>query len=128
MKLFDKIIDKYFAYPLLIDLVVVIVVWICSKYFYLFDFQLINKENQVNILSNLIETNVSLAGFILAVLTIIVSFKANLKAKGLKDADNALELIFSSKHYYKIVSVFKMALLEFIFCFVFFIRHLVVCR
>jgi glycerol uptake facilitator-like aquaporin len=72
------------------------------------------KETLLNIISNLIGTCVSLAGFILAALTIIVTFKSNLKVKGIEHSDNALELIFSSQHYDNIVKVYRDAILEFV--------------
>jgi len=73
-----------------------------------------DKSNFLNVISSLISTCVSLAGFILAALTIIITFKSNLKAKGIAEADDALELILSSKHYESIVTVFKGAIIEFI--------------
>lgn len=118
MKLKAKIFDFYFKMPVVIDIMITASIWYISKYKPIFTVKLTDKTNQLNILSNLIGTNVSLAGFILAALTIIVTFKSNLKAKGIEDSDNALELILSSKQYDKIVSVFKNALLEFVMCFI----------
>ncbi len=118
MKAFDKAVDTYFSFPILIDIVVVAVVWISANSFSVIDFKLIDKANQINILPYIISADVSLAGFILAALTIIVTFKSNLKAKGIEDADNALEMIFSSKHYESIIKVFKKSLVEFVLCFI----------
>jgi glycerol uptake facilitator-like aquaporin len=114
-----NIIDSYFAYPILFDFALVVVIWICSKYLTFFDFKLIDRVNQIYIFPYIISADVSLAGFILASLTIIVTFKSNLKSRGIEDANNALELIFSSKHYENIVKVFKKSLIEFILCMVF---------
>lgn len=118
MKIKARILDFYFKMPIVIDVIIAAVIWSISKCKSLLTIKLTDKTNQLNILSNLIGTNVSLAGFILAALTIIVTFKSNLKAKGIEDSDNALELILSSKHYEKIVAVFKAALLEFVLCFI----------
>lgn len=118
MKLKAKILDFYFKMPVIIDIVITTVIWYISKYKPISTIKLSDKTNQLNVLSSLIGTNVSLAGFILAALTIIVTFKSNLKVKGIEDSDNALELILSSKHYEKIVAVFKNALLEFVLCFI----------
>jgi len=117
VKAFDKTIDTYFSYPILFDIVLAAIVWICSANFSIIDFKLVDKTNQINILPYIISADVSLAGFILAALTIIVTFKSNLKAKGIEDADNALEMIFSSKHYESIIKVFKKSLVEFVLCF-----------
>lgn len=119
MKLKGKILDFYFRAPVVLDFAIAAIIWLISKYKPFFHINLTDKVNQLNIVSNLIGTNVSLAGFILAALTIIVTFKSNLKAKGIQETDNALELILSSKHYERIVTVFKKALLEFVLCFVF---------
>lgn len=118
MKAFDKIIDTYFSYPIISDLILAVIVWFCANHFSIFEFRLIDKTNQINILPYIISSDVSLAGFILAALTIIVTFKSNLKAKGIEDADNALEMIFSSKHYESIIKVFKKSLTEFVLCFI----------
>ena len=119
MKTIDKIIDKYLACPILCDFILASIVWLMTKNFSFFEFKLIDKTNQINILPYIISADVSLAGFILAALTIIVTFKSNLKAKGIEDSNDALEMIFSSKHYESIVTVFKKSLIEFIICFVF---------
>jgi inner membrane protein involved in colicin E2 resistance len=53
-----------------------------------------------------------LAGFILAALTIIVSFRSNIACKKAEDANTPLELIFSTDNYHKIINVFKSAIIE----------------
>jgi len=118
VKAFDKTVDTYFSYPILFDLVLVAIVWVSANSFSIINFNLVDKTNQINILPYIISADVSLAGFILAALTIIVTFKSNLKAKGIEDADNALEMIFSSKHYESIIKVFKKSLVEFVLCFI----------
>jgi hypothetical protein len=118
-KLKKKIIDTYLCSPIFFDCLISITVWIGSKHLHYFEFYLNDRNNQISILSNIINTDVSLAGFVLAALTIIVAFKSNLQAKGIEESKNALELIFSSKHYNNIVFVFVRSLIEFIICFVF---------
>lgn len=115
----EFIIDKYLAFPIYIDIIIVSSLWIGSKKINLTHFVLVDKSNQINILSNIIGTDVSLAGFILAALTIIVTFKSNLKAKGIKESNTPLEMILTSKHYIGIVNVFKQAIIEFTLCFIF---------
>ena len=77
-------------------------------------FTFIGKDVTLNIASSLIGTCISLAGFILAALTIIVTFRSNLKAKGLDDASNAMELIITSGYYNAIVNVYTGAIYEFL--------------
>lgn len=119
MNILAKILDKYLAYPILCDLSIVSAIWYLSKNFALFNFVLTDKSNQINIIPYIISADVSLAGFILAALTIIVTFKSNIQSKRMNDATNALELIFSSKHYSKIVQVFRKSLVELVICFIF---------
>lgn len=119
MKKIDHIIDKYLAHPISFDIVIVAIIWYASNNFSIFDFILTDKTNQINIIPYIISADVSLAGFILAALTIIVTFKSNIQSKGMNDATNALELIFSSKHYSKIVQVFRKSLIELVLCFIF---------
>lgn len=118
MKFLDKLTDKYLAFPIGCDIILSGVIWWLSKYYPIFYITNINRANEINILPNIINTDVSLAGFILAALTIIVTFKSSLKVKGVEDATNALELIFSTHHYENIIGVFKKSLIEFIICFV----------
>lgn len=118
MRIINSLIDKYLASPILCDAIIAGLVWVASKHFALVNFALTDKSNQINLMTNLIGADVSLAGFILAALTIIVTFKSNVQSKGMNDAMNALELIFSSKHYYRIVQVFKKSLIEFVMCFI----------
>lgn len=116
MKGLRKIIDVYLSNALTLDFVIIAVAWLVSKYFDIIPFELADKNNQINILGNLISTDIALAGFLLAALTIIVTFKSNLKAKGIEESENALELIFSSKHYNSIIDVFKESIVELVIC------------
>lgn len=104
---------------MLYDLVLSVIIWLMGRNLSFFQINLSLKEAQLGILSNIISTDVSLAGFILAALTIIVTFKSNIKVKSMDDASDSLELIFSSKHYPKIKRVFKLAIVEFCVLFVF---------
>lgn len=116
MKGLRKVVDVYLAHALGMDSLMVAIAWLTSKYFDAVPFELIDKNNQINILGNLISTDIALAGFLLAALTIIVTFKSNLKAKGIEESENALELIFSSKHYNSIIDVFKESIIELVIC------------
>jgi glycerol uptake facilitator-like aquaporin len=119
VEILENIINKYLAYPIVIDSGLSCGIWFTSKYLEIFTFVLTDKSNQLSILPNIISADVSLAGFILAALTIIVTFRSNIQSKGMNDATNALELIFSSKHYLKIVQVFKKSIIELVICFIF---------
>lgn len=62
--------------------------------------------------NSLAGTAISLAGFILTSLTIIVTLRANLSYKGVEGSSNGLELILNSWAYKKIVDVFKGSIQE----------------
>ena len=62
--------------------------------------------------NSLAGTAISLAGFILTSLTIIVTLRANLSYKGVEGSSNGLELILNSWAYKKIVNIFKGAIQE----------------
>lgn len=113
-----RIGDYYILRPISIDIVICVLIWILGANLSLIEFKLTNRDIQINIMSSIIGTNVSLAGFILAALTIIVTFKSNIKTKGMEEATDALELIFSSSHYRAIKRVFKLAIIEFVIGFV----------
>lgn len=118
-----SILDTYIKKPLLYDLLVILMVVVSS--FCLNPCGKLNTplklENLNTILSNVINTSISLAGFVLASLTIIVTFKDNINHKEVsekireKQALTGMELIFTSKHYKRIVGVFSWS------CFIFLI-------
>ena len=107
----NKLLDLYFRIPLLLDFILVALVWTMNTYLSFIAVS-VRYVTMDNIYSSLIDTSISLAGFILAALTIIVTFKSNLKAKGINEAQNALELILASSNYKGIVRTFRGSILE----------------
>lgn len=127
-----KVLNIYIKHPLLWDILFAAI--IC----FLFNFLLskvdlyiaINQDLITSIFSDLIGTSISLAGFVLASLTIIVTFKDNISQKYNAHSSNlgegfvnknqsGIALLFSSKHYGRIVGVFTWAV--FIYLFLFFV-------
>lgn len=109
-----KILDLYYKRPIIIDFIIIIIGWIASSNIHLINFTYPDQSGSLSLMSSLIGTMISLAGFILAALTIIVTFKSSIIAKGIDEATNALELLFSSRHYNSIVKVFKDSIIEFV--------------
>lgn len=112
-----KLTDKYLIAPIFFDVLIGILL---SLILYFKPVLQLSKEviaSLNDIHASLIDTSISLAGFILAALTIIVTFKANIsyKSKPLEEAATGMELLFSSKLYLKIVNVFKWAIIELVF-------------
>jgi hypothetical protein len=108
----------YIRWPILFDCLFSVIIWLIGSKGHLFSLIIDDMSVQTGVLSSIIGTDVSLAGFILAALTIIVTFKSNVKAKGMEEATNAMELILSSVHYESIKLVFKEAILEFVLLFI----------
>ncbi|KEQ28749.1 hypothetical protein N180_18800 [Pedobacter antarcticus 4BY] len=105
-------IDLYLRHPISVDTFLVccllLINFLCPVIFTL----KYRVDEQLSVLSSLIGTCVSLAGFILAALTIIVAFKSNIAYKPLREADNPMQLLFSTDNYAKIIKVFKDAIIE----------------
>lgn len=125
-----NILNTYIKRPLLWDLLIAATV--CFIYNFLLNKIClnisINQDLITSIFSDLISTSISLAGFVLASLTIIVTFKDNITQKNNANASNAkepvvnksqsgIELLFSSKHYGRIVGVFTWAVFIYLFLF-----------
>lgn len=105
-------IDLYLKHPISVDVFLILLLFLINHFLpIVFTIKYV-ADTQLNVLSSLIGTSVSLAGFILAALTIIVAFKANLASKKPDDANTPLELLFSTGNYSKIIKVFKDAIIE----------------
>lgn len=116
----SNIIDSYLDKPLRYDLIIVISLILIEAFIIVpvvksigrFGLIVLDHTEQLAYIANLISASVSLAGFILAALTIMISVKSSLKARGFNDAENALEFLFTTKHYFRVVKVFKHATIE----------------
>lgn len=128
-----KILDYYIKRPLLYDLIL-------STLGALLFFLAISKwciidppkqEIISNLFSDLSDYSISLAGFVLASLTIIVTFKDNIRHKDLTELRaldrqqqlSGIDLLFSGKHYKRVVGVFTWA--SVIFLLIFFILSII---
>lgn len=112
MTFLKKLRSIYFNSPVFYDFIICAVICIGIHLKQAFLICHFNNDIIGDVISNLISGQISLTGFILAALTIIVTFKSNITSKGLEESTNALELLFSTKHYKKIVRVFKTAIIE----------------
>ncbi|OFX58369.1 MAG: hypothetical protein A2066_14720 [Bacteroidetes bacterium GWB2_41_8] len=120
-----KILNIYIKRPLLYDLFICSFIVFCIEYFQILTLT-VSLDSAKSTISDVVNTSISLAGFILAALTIIVTFKDNITHKEKSDpAKNSVEasgfeLIFSSKHYKRIVGVFSWAAIIYILLFLIF--------
>lgn len=124
MKLADEI-DKYLAKPIRYDLSIValflIIEYAVSILWHNMGWPMIHildRDKALDYIDNLIAGTVSLAGFMIAALTILITVKASLKVRGIEDAENALEIILSSNHYQNIIAIFKHTIIELVLIFI----------
>lgn len=122
MKVQSKILDFYIKRPIFFDIIISILIVLiidktCSKGYFCIK---INRDTLGNLLNELVSSSVSIGGFIIAALTIILTLKDNLKAKEQTYPISALDVLFHSKHYKRIVRVFYWASLVFILTFFYF--------
>jgi len=113
-----EIVDNYLNFAFFIDIAIIAAIFICNTYFPFINIVLKAKTEYLNILNSLIGAAVSLAGFILASLTIIVAIRSSIANKSPEQSKNPLELFFSLGTYNSIVQVFKIAIIELIISFV----------
>ncbi|CAM3712052.1 hypothetical protein [Flavobacterium saliperosum] len=114
----NKLIDFYLNNAIKSDILIVGLIWIANSCLRIIDFIPASKEIHLSILSDLISASISLAGFILASLTIIAAIKSNISNKAPETAKNPLELFFSPKNYKRIVEVFQGSIIELTFTFI----------
>jgi hypothetical protein len=113
-----KIIDFYLNNALFFDSLTIIILWFANSYLTIIDFTIAVKEENLEIISDTVSASISLAGFILASLTVIASIRSNVTNRPPDATRNPLEMFFSDKNYTRIVQVFKDAIIELILVFI----------
>jgi hypothetical protein len=114
-----KIMDFYLNNALFFDSLTIIVLWLANSYLSFIDFKIADKQENLGIISDTVSASISLAGFILASLTVIASIRSNITNRPPDATRNPLEMFFSDKNYSRIVQVFKDAIIELILVFIF---------
>lgn len=119
-KLLNFYIKRPLLYDILLCIIVVGIIQLLGSYC-----GSITASKAESAYSDIVNTSISLAGFILASLTIIVTFKDNISHKENSSEKpkvelTGIELIFSSKHYGRIVGVFSWAAIIFVLLFLVF--------
>lgn len=113
-----KTLDFYINNALFFDSLIIIILWATNSYMSVFDFEIADKSNNLNIVSDTISASISLAGFILASLTVIASIRSNITNRQPDATRNPLELFFSDANYSRIIQVFKDAIIELVLVFI----------
>lgn len=108
----EKILDFYLNNSYVVDIFIVVILWFTNTYYIVFNLNSSPKSDLIGFISSIISTAISLAGFILAALTIIAAIKANIANKLPETSRNPLELFFSKANYSQLTTVFKDSIIE----------------
>lgn len=119
-KKFTKLLDWYFAFPLTFDfiffgIVYVLLIKCVSWNFFALHF---NRETMNNLLNELVSSSFSIAGFVLAGLTVLMGLKESTRNLGPEQKPKSgVELFFNSELYDVSVKIFFKACVIFVFLF-----------
>lgn len=103
-------LDMYLKFPIMSDLLIVFVLITSIRVLNAYDFTSPIDINRLNELcSDLISTSISLAGFVLASLTIIVTFRDKISPNNTNEKSSGSNIFFSSDNYFKLVKLFYRA-------------------
>lgn len=105
-------IDFYLFNSLILDFFICFSIVFLPKYLVIFELTLTQKNNQIEIISSLTSTLISLSGFILAAVTIISSIKANTVNSPKSSIKSSLNGLFSEENYMEIIKTFRKAIYE----------------
>ncbi|MGB1206241.1 MAG: hypothetical protein ACPG5B_11375 [Chitinophagales bacterium] len=114
-----KFLNFYYDNSIIFDLIIAIALvfyinFMCKYYNICIN---LDRDALNDLLNELISSSVSVGGFIIAALTIILTIKSNLKNKKFDKSQNGLEGLLNSRHYKTIVNIFYIASSVFVFCF-----------
>lgn len=104
--------NLYLRWPIFWDILIGCIAAAIVAIFLGFPVEKFKVSDLRDIQQSFIDTSISLAGFILAVLTIIVTFKANVSYKKIQHTETSLDLLFNSEVYFTIVNLLKWTILE----------------
>ena len=104
------ILDKYFRRPILYDFIVSIIIGIILFLTYNDGlFNLPKDERSLSMTSDLSNVGLTSAGFILTLLTVLITFKSssNINKKNYSEDDSLFDLFFASDLYFTTVRILK---------------------
>jgi len=104
------ILDKYFKRPILYDYLLSLIVAIIL--FVIYNKEIINlpkNERTISMTSDLANVGLTSAGFILTLLTVLITFKSSTKINkdNYKNDDSLFDLFFASDLYFTTVRILK---------------------
>lgn len=107
------VLDKYFKQPVLIDYIISLLVVIFLFIGYNQNlFNLPKDERSLSMTSDLANVGLTSAGFILTLLTVLITFKSSSKInkKNYSEDDSLFDLFFTSDLYFTTVTILKNAI------------------
>jgi hypothetical protein len=110
-KFWEGPLNIYLKAPILLDFVLGLIV---SILMYKFGTGLQTRDNQENNILYLISADVSLSGFVIAALTILVTVKASTQYKKIEEMKTGVELLFNLPLYKDIIKIFLGCIAEFV--------------
>ncbi len=120
----EKVLDRYLAAPIIYDFIIV-GIFAIAWYFFSKHYSItIKEENKLSEVSSEIGTAlITITGFILTIITIIVTFKNTIR-KGKKESNN--DLFYNSEFYPTTISLLKncVKLLLFLYILIYLVRLL----
>jgi hypothetical protein len=111
-------IDRYFKRPILYDYLIACL--ICGFFFFLYRrhcLDLPKPENSLSTTTDLSTISLTLAGFVLTLLTVLVTFKTGAKIPNSSNNEDIplFDLFFSTKLYYRTTDLLKGCIKSLIF-------------
>lgn len=106
-------LDTYFKNPLLWDYILSTLFTLIAWYFVSIQIVTIPKEEHLySIVSDMSTISLTMAGFILTLLTVLISFKSanKIDKQQVKDDDKVFDLFFASKLYFQTITILKNAI------------------
>lgn len=112
------IFDRYFRNPLIWDYTICTLFCGLAIYFYITDkLKLPNKDYSISITTDTTNVSLTIAGFILTLLTVLITFKSNSKIRRLEvgSEEPMFDLFFASGFYYESVKHLKNGIKSLLF-------------
>ncbi|MCO6357397.1 hypothetical protein [Roseivirga pacifica] len=126
LSLIDILLDRYFKYPILYDVIIGLTISSITFLLQLKEVLQIEEERVFQTLSDVSNISLTLTGLILTMLTVLITFKSNAMVKDQKseltekevenNEPNLFELFFQSELYFVTVSHLKGSIAVLLLC------------
>lgn len=114
----NKVLDYYFKRPIFWDVILaLILVAIVYKITIYFGLGIPTKDQLISVISDLSNISLTSAGFILTLLTLLITFKSSSSSKieDMTNDNSRFEIFFTSRLYFITVKLLKYCIISLIF-------------